>query len=92
MPVEVNLLAVEAALLLQAAQSLLQLVKLRPPPLATHPLLPDVLEGQIRFSPGQNRIGLVLVRLLPWQPSAGAAPRPAAAAERRAPPGGGGCV
>lgn len=45
MAVEVHLLAVEGALLLQAAQGVAQPLKLRPPALATQTLLPDVLEG-----------------------------------------------
>lgn len=43
--VEVHLLAVEGALLLQAAQGVAKSLKLRPPALATQTLLPDVLEG-----------------------------------------------
>lgn len=48
--VEVDLLAVEAALLLQPAERLTKFLKLRPPTLAPQALLPDVLIGQSGFS------------------------------------------
>lgn len=43
--VVVHLLTVEAALFLQAAKSLTELLKLRPPTLAVQTLLADVLVG-----------------------------------------------
>ena len=43
MPVVVHLFTVEAALLLQAAESLTELQELRPPALTVQTLLPDVL-------------------------------------------------
>lgn len=45
MSVEVDLLAVEAALCLQAAESLTELHKLRPPALAAETLVSNVLQG-----------------------------------------------
>ena len=48
MSVVVHLLTVEAALRLQAAQSLTELLKLRPSPLTVQTLLTDVLGGGVR--------------------------------------------
>lgn len=45
MSVVVHLFTVEAALHLQTAQSLMQLLDLRPPTLTVQTLLTDVLEG-----------------------------------------------
>lgn len=46
MPIVVHLLTVETALGLQAAESLTQLLELRPPALAVETLLTDVLAGK----------------------------------------------
>lgn len=46
MPVKVHLLTVEAALSLQAAESLMELQELRPSALAVETLLTDVLVGK----------------------------------------------
>lgn len=45
MPVVIHLLTVEAALLLQTAERLTQLLKLRPSPLTVQTLLANVLRG-----------------------------------------------
>lgn len=46
MPVEIHLLAVEAAFHLQTVESLTELQELRPPPLTVQTLLTDVLKGE----------------------------------------------
>lgn len=54
--VVVDLLAVEAVLLLQPAEGLTELQKLRPPALTVHPLLSDVLTGK------QDLLTMLVVR------------------------------
>lgn len=61
MSVVVHLFAVEAALRLQAAESLMELLKLRPPTLAVQTLLTDVLEGG-KVLKGQVTSDIVCVR------------------------------
>lgn len=72
MSVVVHLLAVEAALCLEAAESLVKLEKLGPPALAAQALVPHVLRwrGTCEGSLSQQEVD-VRVGGAPWQSSAG---------------------